>query len=553
MDITASSCINIVVWGENMEVATKLAENLIGVQESNYSWSANYQGSTIKAFIRHPESSISGSPVGVTDILIVHLSGIGSSFLEQAKTYINLRKGIPFKFITSEENLSEWAKQNDCEFINYSLINTEETKNKLVLSVRHLEDTLRTAFEKLDLNKNGLITAEELVQASKTLDHEISLDEAKTVTSTLSHDGNIRFDQFKRWWIMGRGDFNTFRKIVQVEMSVGNFIKRGSQTFNEYIDKLKTEANVNFNSFYQGRINISPTTDLDNGIGITFDLATGKDAEFIYDSLPNYYRSSPLVVGIEIQVDEDIQGAMILQEIDGFKAMIINIFKLNQLLEEGMKVESRHIGKSVFIEFSFFGSIANKINESSFKFNVEAFNFWGAGAIHMFSALTPNDILNSTLEQIIEKISNFKIISHGEFSNFEIFFSALLSAYEDSLKKIFKGNSISFLNFFKALRYLGYELRYDSGELSDLIKELIGANIVESLGTQLSQYQQMSGTMIEQFKPMIENFLGPFKEPLKMVNIDKISVITSSPKLKIFYKTSFHFPGLTAFVRENIL
>ena len=59
--------------------------------------------------------------------------------------------------------------------------------------------------------------------------------------------------------------------------------------------------------------------------------------------------------------------------------------------------------------------------------------------------------------------------------------------------------------------------------------------------------------MIEQFKPMIENFLGPFKEPLKMVNIDKLSVVASSPKLKIFYKTSFHFPGLTSFVRENIL
>ena len=136
MDITTSSYINIVVWGENREVAAKLAGDFTETQESNDSWSGNYQGSIIKVFIRHPDGSISGSPLGVTDILIIHLSSSGSPYIEQAKTYINLRKGIPFKFITSEDDLTDLAKQNDCEFINYSVINNEETRNKIVLSVR---------------------------------------------------------------------------------------------------------------------------------------------------------------------------------------------------------------------------------------------------------------------------------------------------------------------------------------------------------------------------------------------------------------------------------
>ena len=72
---------------------------------------------------------------------------------------------------------------------------------------------------------------------------------------------------------MGRGGFNTFRKIVQVETSVGNFIKKGSQAFNDYLEKLGNEVNFNTESKFQGRVNISPVNEFENGIGASVDLA----------------------------------------------------------------------------------------------------------------------------------------------------------------------------------------------------------------------------------------------------------------------------------------
>jgi hypothetical protein len=59
--------------------------------------------------------------------------------------------------------------------------------------------------------------------------------------------------------------------------------------------------------------------------------------------------------------------------------------------------------------------------------------------------------------------------------------------------------------------------------------------------------------MIEQFKPLVDMFIEQWKEPLKKVNFDRIGLISSIPKAKIFLKTSLHLPGITAFLRENIL
>jgi hypothetical protein len=166
MDQSSSFLVNVVIWAESRDSAADIATKLSGGQEHNDTWSGNHQGADIKAYIRYANGSINASPVGVTDILVVYLSGSTSTYLENAKEYINLRKGIPFKFVTSEEDLSQFAINNDSVFINFSEISSEENINKLVKSVKNLDSTLRTAFNNLDLNQNGFITADELVKAS---------------------------------------------------------------------------------------------------------------------------------------------------------------------------------------------------------------------------------------------------------------------------------------------------------------------------------------------------------------------------------------------------
>jgi len=554
MDNTQSILINIVVWAEDIETASKLAADLTGSQNSsNEIWSGHHEGADLKAYIRYADGQINASPVGVTDVLVVQLSGSISSNVDTAKNYIDLRKGIPLKFVTSEEDLTEWASQYDSTFINLSEISSSQIRSRLVTSVKNLDKTLRTAFEQLDLNHNGFITADELLQASASLGHQLNQDEANSIVNALSNDGNISYDAFKRWWIMGRGDFNTFRKIVHIEMSVGNFIKKGSQAFNNYLEKLGNEAHSTTESSFQGRVNISPVHDFENGIGLSFDMSAGKDAENIYAYLPEYYRTSPVVYGLEIIVEEDSHAAMIVGVLDGLKSMASLVPQLAQVLEAGLKVNFRHIGRSVFIDISIGGLIANQIVSQLQNLNFESLNFWGVGNAQIFSGIKPIDILNSSLDELLEKVCNFKIVSHSEYSNVKLLISAIISGTVSSLENVVKPNIFNLLKVLGAIKLLEYEFRYDSGDLSSMIKELIGTSKYEEANSFLIHYQQTAASMIEQFKPMVDMFIEQWKEPLKMVNFDRIGLISSIPKAKIFLKTSLHLPGITAFLRENIL
>ena len=96
-----------------------------------------------------------------------------------------------------------------------------------------------------------------------------------------------------------------------------------------------------------------------------------------------------------------------------------------------------------------------------------------------------------------------------------------------------------------------YEFRYDSADLSWWIKILIGTNKYEEANNILIQYQLTAASMIEQVKPMVDMFIEPWKTPRRIVNFERIGIISSIPKLKIFLNASLHLPGITAFLTEH--
>ena len=65
--------------------------------------------------------------------------------------------------------------------------------------------------------------------------------------------------------------------------------------------------------------------------------------------------------------------------------------------------------------------------------------------------------------------------------------------------------------------------------------------------------QNMGTATIDNFKPMIDSVIEPFKPALEALDLDKIGVYTCAPKMRVFSKIFIHLPGLTAFVHEKIL
>jgi hypothetical protein len=572
MESTTSTLINIVVWAESREDASKIATALTsGSETQDGVFVGTHNATSVTAYLRYPGGEATSAPQGITDILIVSVSGSSSQHLTDASSYVNLRKGIPFKFFTSSEDLTEVAKSLTAEFLPYSDVTSSETREKLISSVNNLEATLVNAFNALDLNKNGFITAEELVQASSTLGHTLNHEESKIIANTLSTDGNISFGKFKQWWIMGRGDFNTFRRLVAVELSVGNLIKKSSQVFNDYVEKLTKETEGANDVSYVGRINLGPTTpDFETGFGVDVDLAGGKDFENILSVSPDYFKTSPITYGLEIKVKDDQAGALIKQTLEGLREMANMIPQAQEVFNLGLTVNVRHVGTSVFVDFSLGGVLADQVLQSISQFNFEQLNFAGTGSFSAFTGLRLSDLLTGTVEDLINRVTLFKVESHSEFSNTKNLAYALSSVYTQFKHQVPHKMRpfIGLIKLFGAIRNFSYEFTYDSDEFAKTVKEVLGAFggkmlgsseemssdvVVQGLNSQLQGFQGMGLGMIGQFKPMLDGFLESFKPSLQQVNFDRISMFTSIPKMKMYYKASLHLPGVSAFLLENIL
>ena len=122
--------------------------------------------------------------------------------------------------------------------------------------------------------------------------------------------------------------------------------------------------------------------------------------------------------------------------------------------------------------------------------NFESLNFCGAGKSEIFCGIKPIDLLNSSLDQLIEKVCNFKIVSHSEYSNVKMLISAVIAGSMTSLEKIVNPNIFNlFIKLHGANETLEYEFRYDYADLSCCIKEFIGTNKYEEANNILIQYQ----------------------------------------------------------------
>ena len=565
MDSLNASNVNIVVWAESRDKAVELATAFTAGTETNEEWKGNFNGSALSAYIRHPGGFIQASPKNNTDILIIQLSSKDSEFAGEAEKYMSQRKGIPFKFVVSGEDLSEWAKEHGAEFIQAADITSDANKQKIVKSVGELEETLKKAFEGLDLNKNGFITADELVQASAALGHQLNSEEAKLVANALSTDGNISFPKFKSWWVMGRGDLNTFRRLIQVEVSVGGLLKKSSELFNNYMTGLQSQPTGN--DTYNGRINIGPTEDFESGIGMDIDFCAGKECEEILNSLPDYFRSSPICYGFELKTNDEAAGAALKQTLEGLLEMFGGaIPQLQMALAMGIQINFRNVGSSVFIDLSFGGMIADQVQSKLGEFNFEQVNFAGIGSSSIFSGLKVTDLVKSSFEEIVGKLCQFKIEGHSEFSGLKVLSYALSTLYEGMSSNIPRKLRplFSLIKIIAAFRSLGYEFKYDSKEFTEVVHDIIASfgassldlpadEVKQAIGGQLSNFQAMGDTTIEAYKPMAEPFLEPYKAVLSSLNFDNYSVFITFPKLRVYYKSNFHLTGLNAFVNEKLL
>ncbi len=556
----STGTINIIVWTESTNGSEMIASTITGGNVSNGVASGEHEGTQLRVYTRTAGEPALAHPQGVADALIVSISK-ESLFFEQAKEYVNTRRGIPCKFICSSEDLTEVAQSVDATYLS----DVSEAKGKIISTVRELDATLRTAFNAIDINGNGFLTADELVAASGKLGHAINSEEAKLIVKALSTDDNITFSAFKTWWIRGRGDFNSFRRFVKVEMQVGHLIKKGSEVFNTFVQNLQKEE---CQSGYKGKVNIGPVNDFETGFGLDTDIALGNEYDEVVNSLPDYFKTSPISFSVEIPVSSEEAGHIVKETLQGLKDMLEGVVpQLAQAKQAGVNVNFRSVGNSVFVDISTGGMIADQLLSQLSQYNFAGLNFSGTAFFNIFTGLRLSDILSGNVDNIISRVTLFKIESHSQVLGVKNLIYALTNLYQNMGQNVViprsLKNLIPFMKLLAAMKNFDFEFKYDAEEVANTLKDAVGEfggqaaetpeGTIEALNGTLGQYQAMGPMMIEGFRPIIDSVVEPFKPAIQALNLDRLGLVYSLPSMRMHYKLSVHLPGLTKFVNETVL
>ncbi len=147
--------INIVFYAESESDARGLASKILPEVVGD-TYKHTFEGVAVHGYIRCPGLVATSSPSGITDALVVHVNSASSEHWAAIKAYIDTRRAIPYKFLTSSENLASQAQENQVEFIGLNDLISGKNE-RLFRPSLNLEQTLRSTFDKIDSDHDGFL------------------------------------------------------------------------------------------------------------------------------------------------------------------------------------------------------------------------------------------------------------------------------------------------------------------------------------------------------------------------------------------------------------
>lgn len=322
-----------------------------------------------------------------------------------------------------------------------------------------------------------------------------------------------------------------------------------------------------------GSIDITPNIDFENGINFGFNATAGIQGKELISTLPDYFRSNPVTYSLELQINESEQGQVVIGTLEGLKEMIASMVPgAKDALEQGVSVQFRHVGNSVFIDVSLEGMFAELVKAQLSTVKLDLSGFSESGEFNVISGLKLNNSLEVSYEDLLKMGTQFKVLGKGQMPS-KVLFDSIFSQVEANFSGLLPSKlrlGLKALKLVGALRRIEYTSKYDSNVMYEYIRELAGRmahNIVggasmdelnHEMGTQIigsivAQGQEKAKSQLDVIKQTAMMFLEPYLDTLRALNLDQISMSLTVPEYEAQIKFRLGLVGITEFVRNNIL
>ena len=556
--------INTIIWALNLEKAKEISNKFTNSTCDNKNiFSKNFNNFSLNTFVRSPLTIPTSSPSGITDVIIIYISSNKSDEIDEAKKYLDYRTGIPIKILTSEEEYIEEAKYLDCIYMNIDQV-TLEGRELILKEAYKFEETLLNCFKKFDIKKNGLISVNELINVSGELGYNLQFDDAETIVDSLAEEksGNISFNEFKKWWVIGKSDFHTFRRLCKAGITINKLINKSSIHFNNYLKNLKKQSKeISQEEVTQdNNFNIHPKQNFENGCGIFIETITGIDAREVIKLCPDYIKNSPLGFSLKIYLSSTESAIEMVKMLNSIVYPLLH--NSPEILGTGIEIHFRSSQNFVIAELVLSGILADLLLGKLSEINLSDLNMNASGTFHIFSEIKIQDLLNSPPFELFNKLMHLKFHLNIKTFNLRKALSTLCTTLENGIEEgilpIIIKDYLMIIKTSLIIKNLSLDIIYDVPNSKDLIVSTIINNLRYSDETNeqarerlLNKENVLEKDLYDFRKKYVEG-MGKFQEFRSLIPEEFISLIKSVDLCKLEIEFYVNFPFINCVFKNNV-
>lgn len=333
-------------------------------------------------------------------------------------------------------------------------------------------------------------------------------------------------------------------------------------------------------------IEVFPKQNFKEGVSLGINFATGEEGKNrINQKVPSELRENYVTFSLELRLQSADNGKQVLETLEGLKSMALGMVPpLEDFMNNGLSVEFRHVGTSVFVDVSCNDKINQMVPVQTYLEQYLALVGMSpdalkkqdgslSGSMRLATGIHLDKLLTATFDELLDMATSVIFTSEGSINN--LLSKSSVKSLVNTLASVLpmkEKNKFVLDGLLVFLAFKKFELtsEYDREEMKYYIKDLAsrmvhnmqgGASMDElnpEIGQQIissniSQFQEMGQTQLEGFKGIILSFLEPYLESIKVLNLDQLNFSLSVPMFSLNLGVELCLDGLTNFAKDNLL
>jgi hypothetical protein len=307
----------------------------------------------------------------------------------------------------------------------------------------------------------------------------------------------------------------------------------------------------------ESKISVGPSTgEFTPGFSIEGHGKFGGEYDTEVANMSAECKSAAFVFGLRLTLTDASVGPQAVETLNQLKEMAMGSDQIKEIVDSGLDITFRHEGTTVFINVRVPETLPAVLQIPGFsQMDLTNTVYSGKNDFKITTGACPTKFLTGTVEEIVERVSNFSLEATMNFEELHHVITALVTFAKGVLPQNDKKVNmfLAGVNILTAFRSSNFEFKYDPLVVRSTVAGLMNVEKSGSLEQHLANNQGMANGFLPQAQMMAPMFIGPYTDLLKAINLGKYEFFAMVPRLRLYICPGMTVFGLNEFINDKFL